>query len=201
MDLTQRKLNKSEWESIEIPVSESEQKVLKLIINGFNNVNNKINEYNSLISFLKIEYSEKMEDYLFNRYFREIIDSLIKKYSIDYINISVSSDIKVKSADKIRLEKNNLDTINQSEIYEFVLISHLENILKAKSSKIFMFHYFTLFKLIKNNIAKINRHILSIINTVLETFQDKIDMSVIIGNAVEYIEKNENLLKYADMEL
>ena len=106
MDLTQRKLNKSEWDSIEIPVSQQEKKILELIISGFNNVNIKINEHNSLISFLKIEYSDKMEDYLFNRYFREIITGLIKKYSIDYININVSSDIKIKSADKIRLEKS-----------------------------------------------------------------------------------------------
>ena len=41
MDLTQRKLNKSEWDSIEIPVSQSEQKILKLIIEGFNDVNIK----------------------------------------------------------------------------------------------------------------------------------------------------------------
>jgi hypothetical protein len=201
MDLTQRKLNKSEWDSIEMPVSESEKKILKLIINGFNDVNIKMNEHNSLISFLKIDYTDKMEDYLFNKYFREIIIKLSKQYSANYIVMPVSSDIKVKSADKIRLEKNNLETINQSDIYEFVLIYHLENILKAKSSKIFMFHYFTLFKLIKNTITKINRHLLTIINSVLTNFQDKIDMSVIIENAVECIEKNENLLKYTDMEL
>ena len=201
MDLTQRKLNKSEWESIEIPVSESEKKILNLIIRGSNDVNLKMNEHNSLISFLKIDYNEKMEDYLFNKYFREIITKMSKQYSANYISMPVSSDIKVKSADKIRLEKNNLETINQSDIYEFVLIYHLENILKAKSSKIFMFHYFTLFKLIKNTITKINRHLLTIINNVLTNFQDKIDMSVIIENAVEYIEKNENLLKYTDMEL
>ena len=201
MDLTQRKLNKSEWDSIEMPVSESEKKILKLIINGFNDVNIKMNEHNSLISFLKIDYTEKMEDYLFNKYFREIIIKLSNQYSANYIVMPVSSDIKVKSADKIRLEKNNLETINQSDIYEFVLIYHLENILKAKSSKIFMFHYFTLFKLIKNTITKINRHLLTIINAVLTNFQDKIDMSVIIENAVEYIEKNEKLLKYTDMEL
>jgi len=201
MDLTQRKLNKSEWDSIEIPVSETEKKILKLIISGYNDVNIKMNDHNSLISFLKIDYNDKMEDYLFNKYFREIILKLIKQYSANYINIQVSSDIKVKSADKIRLEKNNLNTINQDEIYEFVLISHLENILKAKTGKIFMFHYFTLFKLIKNNITKINRHILTIINSVLTKFQDEIDMSSIIENAVEYIEKNENLLKYADLEL
>ena len=201
MDLTQRKLNKSEWESIEIPVSESEKKILNLIIRGFNDVNNKLNDHKSLITFLKIDYDEKMEDYLFNKYFREIILKLIKQYSANYIIISVSSDIKIKSGDKIRLEKNNLNTINQSDIYEFTLIYHLENILKAKNKKIFMFHYFTLFKLLKNNIVKINRHILIIINIVLTNFQDQIDMSVIIENAVEYIEKNESLLKYSDIEL
>ena len=58
MDLTQRKLNKSEWDSIEIPVSQSEQKILKLIIEGFNDVNIKTNEHKSLISFLKIEHNK-----------------------------------------------------------------------------------------------------------------------------------------------
>ena len=125
MDLTQRKLNKSEWDSIEVPVSQSEQKILKLIIAGFSDVNIKMNEQKSLISFLKIEHNEKMEDYLYNKYFRSIIEGLIKKYYVDYIKISVSSDIKVKSADKIRLEKNNTDTIIQDDIYEYILILHL----------------------------------------------------------------------------
>jgi len=219
--ITQRKLNKSEWDSIEVPVSQSEQKILQLIIAGSNNVNIKINEQNSLISFLKIEHNEKMEDYLFNKYFREKIFNLIKKYQANsYIQVSVSSDIKVKSADKIRLEKNSIDTINQTDIFEYILISHLEKILQSKfdnlkymkytekyaadidkNNKIFMFHYFTIFKLIKNNITKINRHIISIINSVLTNFQDEIDMNLIIENAVDFIEKNDNLLKYADMEL
>ena len=220
MDLTQRKLNKSEWDSIEVPVSQSEQKILKLIIAGFNDVNIKLNEQKSLISFLKIEYNEKMEDYLYNKYFRSIIEDLIKKYSADYINVSVSSDIKIKSADKIRLEKNTIDTINQDDIFEYILISHLEKIIKTKfdnskyakssgkfaseiekNNNLFMFHYFTIFKLIRNNIIKINRHILSIINSVLENFQDEIDTNVIVENAVDFIEKNQSLLKYADMEL
>jgi hypothetical protein len=220
MDLTQRKLNKSEWDSIEVPVSQSEQKILKLIIAGFNDVNIKLNEQKSLISFLKIEHNEKMEDYLYNKYFRSIIEDLIKKYCADYINVSVSSDIKIKSADKIRLEKNTIDTINQDDIFEYILISHLEKIIKTKfdnskyakssgkfaneiekNNNLFMFHYFTIFKLIRNNIIKINRHILSIINSVLENFQDEIDTNVIVENAVDFIEKNVNLLKYADMEL
>ena len=78
MDLSQRKLNKSEWESIEIPVSSDEKYILQLIINGPKNVNNKINKFLSLILFLKIEYNEKMEDYLFNKYFRTTIENLKK---------------------------------------------------------------------------------------------------------------------------
>jgi hypothetical protein len=41
MDLNQRKLTRSEWESIEVPVSFQEKDVLGLIIQGFHNVNIK----------------------------------------------------------------------------------------------------------------------------------------------------------------
>ena len=54
MDLHQRKLIKSEWDSIEVPFSKSEIDVLNLIISGFHNVNIKINNNESLFTFLKI---------------------------------------------------------------------------------------------------------------------------------------------------
>ena len=54
MDLKQRKLNKSEWESIEIPVSKSELDVLKMIVAGYHDVNIKINKNHSIFKFLKI---------------------------------------------------------------------------------------------------------------------------------------------------
>ena len=73
MDLNQRKLNKSEWDTIEVPVSKDETEILKLIINGFHDVNIKYNKTNSLFSYLKIDYNEAMEDYLFNKYLFENI--------------------------------------------------------------------------------------------------------------------------------
>ena len=76
MDLAQRKLNKSEWESIEIPVSQEEKEVLQLIMDGYSNVNIKYNKFNSLFTYLKIEYSEAMEDHLYNKYFSEKIKKL-----------------------------------------------------------------------------------------------------------------------------
>ena len=79
MDLKQRKLNRSEWNSIEISVSKSEIDVLNMIIKGYNDVNIRINNNNSIFSYLKIEFSEKMESYLFNKYFRERTASIEKE--------------------------------------------------------------------------------------------------------------------------
>lgn len=234
MDLNQRKLNKSEWNSIEIPVSEEEISILNLIMSGLTNVNIKINNHQSLFTFLKIEYNVKMEDYIYNKYFKELINEMLQKYKVSYIQININSDVQIKSADKIRLEKNNEKTIKTQEIYEFVLMKHLEQIYKAsyeinsmlskkekekesiwvkeldkewnKQNKLLNFHYFTLYKLIKNNIIKINRHILEIVNKTLDHYnkeehKNEIKIETIIENAIDYIEKNENLLKYGDMTL
>jgi hypothetical protein len=69
MDLNQRKLTKAEWDSIEVSVSAEEKKILQLIMDGFSNVNIRVNEHLSLFGFLKIEYNEVMEDYLYQKYF------------------------------------------------------------------------------------------------------------------------------------
>ena len=85
MDLKQRKLNKSEWESIEVPVSSNEQDVLQMITKGYHDINIKQNNFNSIFTYLKIEYSELLEDYLFNKYLRPAIEEMIKKYKLYFI--------------------------------------------------------------------------------------------------------------------
>ena len=207
MDLQQRKLNKSEWDSIEIPVSQSEIAILNLIKNGYQDVNIRVNHHDSIFTFLKIEYSTKMEDYLYNKYLREHVDKIekyIKKNDDKYKCISVETDVQIKSADKIRLERNDEKNMKKNDIYEFVLLNQLEKLISYKNSsskKEFLFHYYTLYYLIKNNVSKVNRHILSLSKLILDKFADCIDMSVIIENAVDFIEKNESLLKYADLTL
>lgn len=208
MDLQQRKLTKYEWDSIEIPVSDDEKDILKLIIQGYHDVNIRINKHLSLFSYLKIEYNEKTEDYLYNKYFRVIVEELFKKYKINYIKLIVSSDVKLKSIDKIRLDQNNIENIKQKEMYEFVLLEHIEKLFKGihvnpeiERNNVFWYHYFTLYKLVQNNVLKVNRHILFIVNTILDKYNNDINMSVIIENALQFIEKNKDLLKYSDMSL
>ena len=88
MDLTQRKLSKSEWNSIEMPVSKDEEAILKLITSGFTDVNIRTNKTNSLFSFLKIEYSQQMEDFLYNKHFAERIKALLQRHNITYVVFS-----------------------------------------------------------------------------------------------------------------
>jgi hypothetical protein len=218
MDLQQRKLNKSEWNSIEIPVSPSELEILKLMIEGYHNTNVRINKHDSLFTYLKIEYSTNMEDYLFNKYLMEKIKKIIDKYQVTFIKIDVSTKVKIKGADKIRLEKNDVLKMEVLDLYEYILLDNIEKIIKfdfeekkyiekrknleaEKASSQVTFHYFTLFKLIKNNISKINRHIIKIVDTILDYWKEKIEIKNIITNAVPFIEKNSNLLKYADLTL
>ena len=48
MDLKQNKLSKTEWESIEKSVGDDEKKILKMIVDGYTDVNIRFNETKSL---------------------------------------------------------------------------------------------------------------------------------------------------------
>ena len=70
MDLIQRKLTRDEWNSVEIPVSIDEKKIITMITNGYNNLNIEENYSLSLMNFLKIGYSENMENHLYKTYLK-----------------------------------------------------------------------------------------------------------------------------------
>ena len=222
MDLKQRKLSKSEWDSIEIPVTASEIEILQLITQGYHNVGIKINKTNSLFTFLKIEYNSQNEDFLYNKYFSDKIKKMVSDYGITCIKFSgkngttasgngyvvnVSSIIKLKSADQIRLGSSSMFSDikeDNADIYEFILYKHLEKMLqeKHKNSEKWMFHYYTLSRLVQNNVEKVNTHIKNIVTTILSNYENDVQLlDGIVKNASEYIEKNSQLLRYSDLQL
>ena len=205
MDLTQRKLDKSEWESIEVPSTDNEKEILQLMIRGFHDVNLKYNNIKSLFNYLKIEYKETMEDYLYNKYFEPMISQLKKTYTVDAIIFTVSIKGKpfINSADKIRLEKNTVEKVMESGVFEYKIIEILETILKLKrmENTQWLVHYFTLYKLLRNTITLVNKHIREIANKLIALYEDELDMFDVIGRSVEFIEKNSILLKTADIQL
>lgn len=206
MDLNQRKLNKSEWDSIEVPVSKSEKDVLNLIMAGFHDVNLRINNNKSLFMYLKIDYNEKIEEYVFNKYFCERVRKIEEKIKLiqpEYKKINVDGIVRLNSADKIRLERNDEDSIKNSDVYELILLTHIEQILLYRTSnkQKYTFHYFTLHKLIRNNIFRLNKYIEVLTRKILEILSEEIEISDFIENSIEIIEKNASLLKYGDMVL
>ena len=121
MDLTQSKLTKKEWETIEKPISSDERRILKMIISGYDDVNIHFNDNLSLFSFVKIEITPETEIYLYQKYFSEIIKTIILKYNSDKSqlllpSIEGSSLKRLKSADTIRLQ-NLENNINQNKQY------------------------------------------------------------------------------------
>lgn len=209
MDLKQRKLNRSEWNSIEVPVLKSEIDILNLIIKGYYDVNIRINNNNSIFMFLKIEYSEKMEDFIYNKHLRDRGDKIEDELFLvnsEYKKMKIDGIIKLNSVDRIRLDRFDENSLKKNDIYEFVLLSHIEKILfynrnLTENIKLFHLHYYTLYKLIRNNIIKLNRHLIELTNRVLNIFQTKVNILKIIENGYEFIEKNENLLRYGDLLL
>jgi len=222
MDLKQRKLSKSEWDSIEIPVSKSENEILRLITNGFSNVHLKVNKTDSIFTYLKIEYNPQIEEFLYVKFFADKIKEIVKKYGITFIRfgsdrrtkeletnsekicfIDVSPIVRLKSGDQIRMSRLDSESIDSSStnIYEFILYNNLEKMIDYKQSnnKQWLFHYYTLVKLLKNNVDKVNKHLIEIIKSFIINFETDVNLIYIVDKSVDIIEKNSNLLKYSDL--
>ena len=112
MDFTQNKLSKTEWESIEKPVSEDEKKILKVIMDGYQTINIRFNDNLTMIQVLNIIPTNEIHNYLFKEYFSSIINQIIEK-----LNVLINN--KNKQAKK---EKSKVDNLLELE-----LIEHIKN--------------------------------------------------------------------------
>jgi hypothetical protein len=221
MDLKQKKLSKSEWNSIEISVSKNEKDVLNLIKNGYHNSNIKVNNTDSLFTYLKVDFSQSLEDYLFSKYFLNKIKSLVEKYNLSNIQfntskkqptqrdgenyiINIGGIVKLKSIDQVRVSR--FDTIDENiseNIYEYILINNLENMLKyiKRNDNKWHIYYYTLNKLLQNNVEKIIHYIKDICQFILGKYEENLNLLYILKHSSDIIEKNKNLLKLSDMSL
>jgi hypothetical protein len=218
MDLIQTKLSKSEWESIEIALSTDESRVLKMINDGYADPNIKVNLHISLLSFLKIEYSQSIEYYLYEKYFEKEINA----YSLSFQKAKMKLDdrwiekdkkkkkdqIKLKKSDRIRLENTEkmIAMGEGEEIFEFkqlLLCSQLIKYYLEKKEKEYMFYFYTLTCIKDSFIQNVNKYIALFIASVLDRIQQAIPniIEIIFQNAYHIMEKNPYLLKYADLAL
>jgi hypothetical protein len=207
MDLTQSKLSRDEWESIESPISNDEKRILKMIIQGYDDVNIRSNSHLSMFSFVKIEITPETEIFLYQKYFKDEIATVLKQYGdkdCHLPTISGTSIKKLKSADSIRIQnlENNI-TQNKENIFEYLLIElskHLFKHLKKQQNQ-YAFYLYTLLQLKKTNIHNINKYVIEYIDAVVSHSLKQTKICNIIENAYEFIEKNNYLLSYEDLTL
>jgi hypothetical protein len=64
-----------------------------------------------------------------------------------------------------------------------------------------MFHYYTLTKLLKNEVPHINKYIIEIVQVFLQQYESATNYLYIVQHSYNFIEKNEDLLKYRDLML
>ena len=223
MDLSQQKLTGKEWDSLERPVSKSELRILRLIKEGYQNVNITFNDTQSLINFVKISENMNMyHEYFYTKYFKHQISSLQKKYDLALAgadkkdakhNKKKNKNKPLKKRDLIRITKvdKKIDKMHDT-IIEFILIYHIETFLKnmtrrnnkdkyTNATLAAYKAYYTLSQLMKYKIINVNTHVCTFINDVLTIYKNKMRKKHFIKYAFDIIEKNTDLHKYKDIKL
>jgi hypothetical protein len=134
MDLTQTKLSKAEWASVEVPVSDTEEQVLRMIIEGFANPDIRKNTTTTLSTVMKVIVTDGMEFYLYKEYFESNIRGLCSDKHPALVNwfktIGVIKPKPINKADQIRI--SNVKTMIESQrntIFEYVLIEFCSGVL------------------------------------------------------------------------
>jgi len=201
MDLTQRKLSQEEWESLEVPIQGQELQIIRMVKEGFNDVAISSNDTQTLLNFIKLTAKDNTmyHYYLYDAYFKKDFDKLMKKYNIKCSKEKRKKHKKLKKADLIRINNTDKKIAEIKDcIFEFVLLRILEDLLKSSSKNKY---YYTLVHLLKYSISNINIVLKDQIQDILKRFKAHASKREFIAKAYDYIERNEDLVKYKDIKL
>jgi hypothetical protein len=205
---TQPKLSRSEWNSVEEPVSEDEQRILRLIIDGYNDINIRHNNNSSLLTKMKIDKSDAFENLLYHKFFKAGVSEIqairglpvtLSKYTV-----KEESTKKMKKADLIRLENTSSKmSENRDTIMEYAFIDFCKEMLKLFTQEKYRYsHYlYTIVQLRDITVTNLNRHLMEFVDLAVAFVNNSPNVRGIILNAHDYIEQNPNLYKYNDITL
>ena len=203
MDLSQTKLTRSEWNSIEIPTEKKELEIVNMICNGYDNIDICRNDSLSLLHYLKITASDIIHEYVFCTYLQKYFIELNDKYNFRYSCAKYKKN-KMKKADIIRFSNTDKQLNSaKNKIFEFVLLDIFKKMLIdiSKKNKSWHIHYYTIHRLIHYNIYNINKIFVSKVKDALNYYERAISIVDMVKMGDILIEKNDNILKYSDITL
>ncbi len=205
MDLNQQKLTKTEWDTTEIPISQEEREILKLIITGYSDVNYIYNKNMSISNYLKLEPNDGVNHYLYNEHFLPMIRELMTTYDFEF-----QSNIQLKLQRLVSIEKMKLEHLSKTlqdcgdKIFEFYLLHIAKQTMKyfyKDNMKKFNKNYYTLFHLMKLKITNVNPYVTEFIVAVLDEYKEELKIEELFLQCSDLIEKNDELVKYKDYQL
>ena len=146
MDLTQRKLSKAEWASIEVPASADEMRIIGLIMAGYHDVHLRRNPTPTILQYLKIKPTDTIDAYIYSNYIRPHITTIVKKYnndmdmpsdavlaSTELMSATSAVCTGLKKADLIRFSNADKQIQeNKDAMFEFILLDLLMKMYKYK---------------------------------------------------------------------
>ena len=200
MDLNQIKLSKSEWNNLEIPISEKHKIIINIIYNGFNDTEIFNQNVITIINYLKVNNNENVDKYIYITY---IEPKILHISNLNYGKINAKKII-IKKADKIRFKNTDNNLIRDNEIiFEFILLNVIEKLYNNLNlnNKLWNYYYYTLNIISKYRCVNINIEFRKLINYIILSLKDKINIDYIIYNSDIVIQNNTSLLNYKDTTL
>lgn len=207
MDLKQTKLSKTEWNNTEVPVEKSEEFILYVVNDGFENINICKNINKSLFEMLKIDISKENEDYLYLKYFDKNIQEMLKKYDIGLVYDTSKinkNNKKMKKVDIMRIDNLDANIISRkSEIFEFELYGLCRSILKSiyQKNQCFIDCLYTLIHIKDVSILNLNSHIMNFVEILIKHVRSNVSIKKLVSMSDSIIEKNSNITKYQNVQL
>jgi hypothetical protein len=146
--MNQTKLCRSEWISIEKPVSTNEYTILKFIQTAATkDVDYKENAHLSLLGYLNLAgaQNKNVDEYIFNNYLKKRVDVVVSSFAqiqtqtepkqTNHVLLPVklkhsSSSFKINSADTIRIQLANKNE-GYLKTYEYVLLDQIEKFVAS----------------------------------------------------------------------
>ena len=174
MDLSQDKLTRLEWMGIEIPVDEKEKPVLSLIQDGFDDIQIRRNNNQSMISLIKIAHTPEIEVFLYKKYFEKDCITMVSKFGPNEIALVQASKVssseskrQPNSKDMIRLAntEQNIE-IQKLVMVEFTIVDLCRKALLSLYTHTtdYTLAIYTLNHIIKATIPLINKYVIHFAN-------------------------------------
>jgi len=118
---------------------------------------------------------------------------------------------EIKKIDRMRIDNIKTDPAQMTGIYENVLLGVLDKVLEHKYNRIaslrskWMYYYYSLSVLFNNNIEHLNANVNSFVAHAIDYYEVEASATenvlMFIQNAYEYVERNEFVHRYANLQL